>query len=173
MKDFLQRWSLRDSMFNYGKIEIFDSWIRKLSGNEMFWWFYFGSNFLIGWAGRRGHALAPEFGMTGQNLAQNLFMILDFCFVTLKASPDLLTCFCLKSFTYYLFLTEVYRTPRSNENNLGSFGGFILARIFLCWDGRSGHALAPEESMKGQDLEFCKNRCESDTLHARTRVLIC
>ena len=47
MKDFSQRGSLRDSMINYEKMEIFDPWIRKLSGNEIFGGFIFARIFSL------------------------------------------------------------------------------------------------------------------------------
>ena len=80
MEDFLQRRSYRDSTQIHVKIEIIDQRIRKLSANEVFWCFYFGSNFFIGLARRRGHALA-------QNWGTKLLLQRNFCLVTLNTKP--------------------------------------------------------------------------------------
>ena len=94
MKDFLQRRSLRDSMLNYEKIEIFDPRIRKLSGNEIFWWFYFDSNFLIGWARQRGRALAQK---PGTKIIYDTWILLRHAQNESWFAENF---FCLTSFTY-------------------------------------------------------------------------
>ena len=68
-----------------------------------------------------------------KNLGQKLLMILEFCFVTLKTSPDLLKYFLPKFFPLFLFLTEVYRTPRSNQHDLQTYPVTDSSDIFVTY----------------------------------------
>ena len=99
LEDFSQRRSYRAFTLIHVKMEIFHQRIRKLSANEIFWCFYFGSNFLIGWARRRGQALA-------QNWETKLLLERNFCLVTLETKPwfaeKYIFFFCENSFFSFL-----------------------------------------------------------------------